>query len=139
LNAIRELAHAWSADRISLAQVSADDWSTQQKLHFLDSLPPHIGFDKMRELDQRFDVTESKNAEIIYRWLLLAIRNGYDPAYPRLERFLTTVGRIIYVKPLYEELAKTPPGKAFAEAIYTKARSSYHPLTQAIVDKILVR
>ncbi len=139
LNETRKFAQAWSANRVSLDRVSEDDWNTQQRLYFLDSLPPNIGFEKMRELDQQFDVTESKNAEIIYRWLLLAIRNGYDPAYQRLQKFLTTVGRIIYVKPLYEELAKTAPGKAFAEAIYAKARSSYHPLTQAIVDKILVR
>ena len=135
---IRKLAHAWSADQISTDDLWAQDWNTQQKLHFLDSLPPDVGFAKMHELDQRFQVTESVNAEILYRWLLLAVRNKYEPAYSRLERFLTTVGRIIYVKPLYEELAKTEPGKAFAEAIYSRARPSYHPLTQAIVDKILV-
>jgi leukotriene-A4 hydrolase len=139
LNETRKFAQAWSANRVSLDRVPDHNWNTQQRLYFLDSLPPNIGFNKMSELDQRFDVTGSNNAEIIYRWLLLAIRNGYDPAYQRLQKFLMTVGRIIYVKPLYEELAKTADGKAFAKDIYAKARSSYHPLTQAIVDKILVR
>lgn len=139
LNEIRELAQAWSYNLTSLDNVSAVDWNTHERLHFLDSLPPDVGYKKMSEMDQRFQVTDSLNAEIVYRWLLLAVRNGYEPAYQRLEKFLTTVGRIIYVKPLYEELAKSKPGRAFAEAIYAKARSSYHPLTQAIVDKILVR
>ena len=137
LTQIRNLANEWSADRISTDDLSAHDWNTQQKLHFLDSLPANVGFRKMRELDQRFQITQSANAEILYRWLLLAVQNQYDAAYSRLEEFLNTVGRIIYVKPLYEELAKTGPGKAFAEAVYRRARPSYHPLTQAIVDKIL--
>jgi len=138
LGHIRKLANEWSADQISVADLSTGEWKAQQKLHFLDSLPPNVGFKKMRELDQRFQITRSANAEILYRWLRLAIRNEYEIAYSKLEEFLTTVGRIIYVRPLYEELEKTRAGKAFAEAIYERARPSYHPLTQAIVDKILV-
>jgi hypothetical protein len=41
------------------------------------------------------------------------------------------------VKPLYEELARTPEGKQRARAIYAKARPGYHPITAAAVDAIL--
>ncbi|MDQ3374954.1 MAG: leukotriene A4 hydrolase C-terminal domain-containing protein, partial [Acidobacteriota bacterium] len=56
---------------------------------------------------------------------------------PRLEEFLTTIGRRKFVKPLFEELAKTPEGKKRAVAIYAKARPGYHPITAASVDTIL--
>lgn len=134
---IKKLAQAWSADEIPLNDLPASSWNTQEKLHFLDSLSSDLGALRMRELDAQFHITESANTEILYRWLLLAVKNRYESAYPRLQEFLTTVGRIIYVKPLYEELAKTDSGKAFAKALYDNARASYHPLTQATVDKIL--
>jgi hypothetical protein len=67
----------------------------------------------------------------------MAVRNRYEPAYPRLAEFLESVGRRKYVRPLYEELTKTPEGKARAVAIYKKARPGYHPITATTVDAIL--
>lgn len=106
-------------------------------LHFLKALPPDLGAEKMRALDRAFSFTESGNSEIIDEWLLMAVRNRYEPAYGRLEEFLVTVGRRKYVKPLYEELVKTPEGRARAAAIYKKARPGYHPITVRTVDGIV--
>ena len=112
-------------------------WSTQEWLHFLKALPPQLTPERMRELDRAFSFTRTGNAEILEEWLLMAVRNRYEPAYPRLEEFLVSVGRRKYLKPLYEELAKSPEGKARALAIYKKARPGYHPIAVTTVDGIL--
>jgi hypothetical protein len=91
----------------------------------------------MAELDRAFRFTQAGNSEILFEWLMLAIRNGYKPAYNRLERFLVEVGRRKYVRPLFDELVKAPEGKARARAIYTKARPGYHPITATTIDGIL--
>jgi hypothetical protein len=91
----------------------------------------------MAELDRAFKLTANRNSEITSEWLLLAIRTRYEPAYRRLEQFLTSVGRRKYLKPLFEELAKTPEGKERARTIYARARSGYHPIAVATVDAIL--
>ncbi len=70
-------------------------------------------------------------------WLLMSIRSGYQPAYPKLDRFLIEVGRRKYIKPLYQELAKTPEGKEHAKAVYAKARPGYHPIAVATIDDLL--
>ena len=62
----------------------------------------------------------------------MAIRNHYEPAYPRLEEFLMTVGRRKYVKPLYDALDSKR-----AAAIYENARPLYHPITQATIDALI--
>jgi hypothetical protein len=67
----------------------------------------------------------------------LSIRKGYRGADKRLEEFLLTVGRRKFLKPLYEELAKTPEGRKRAAAIYAKARPLYHPICVNTVDQIL--
>jgi leukotriene A-4 hydrolase/aminopeptidase len=112
-------------------------WSTQDWLHFLRSLPLPLERDRMAELDAAFHLTSSGNSEITNQWLLIAIASGYEPAYPKLEEFLTSMGRRKFLKPLYEALVKTPEGKARALAIYRKARPTYHPIAVATVDKIV--
>ena len=62
----------------------------------------------------------------------MALRNGYEPAFPRLEEFLMTVGRRKYIKPLYEAM-----NRDYAARIYHSARALYHPITQATIDQIL--
>ncbi len=113
-------------------QIDTRGWSTQEWLHYLRGLPEHLGAARMEELDKSYNLTASANDEILQQWLLMAVRNQYEPAYPRLEEFLTTVGRRKYVKPLYEamDLKQAAP-------IYEKARPMYHPITQATVDSIL--
>ena len=75
----------------------------------------------MAELDEAFHLTQSGNSEIAFQWLMMSIKNQYESAYPRLEEFLMTIGRRKFIKPLYEELAKTPEGKERALAIYRRA------------------
>lgn len=112
-------------------------WTTQEWLHFLDALPADLPASKLADLDAAFALTRSGNSEVLFQWLLLAVRRGYEPAYDRLAGFLTEQGRRKFLKPLYEELAKTPAGKERARAIYRDARPTYHPLSAETVDAIL--
>jgi hypothetical protein len=91
----------------------------------------------MAQLDRTFGFTRSANAEILAEWLKLAIRAGYRGTDRKLEEFLTSVGRRKFLKPLYEELVKTPEGTNRAAVIYAKARPRYHPICVNTVDEIL--
>ncbi len=112
-------------------------WSTQEWLRFLHDLPAKLAPEQMADLDSTFGLTKRGNAEIAEQWLLIAIRNGYEPANERLEEFLTTIGRRKFVLPLFKELVKAKDGKERARAIYAKARPNYHPITVESVDKVV--
>ena len=127
----------WLDGKIAAKDIKTNDWTTQEWLHFLTNLPTDLGAAKMSELDKAFNLTQRGNSEIAFRWLMMSIKNNYSAADARLENFLTSIGRRKFVKPLFEELAKTPEGKKRATAIYAKARSGYHPITIASVDEIL--
>jgi len=139
LATVKERAQQWLKGELPLESLQTQNWSADEWLYFLCSLPNDLGLGKMQQLDSVYHLTQSKNPEILKQWLLMAIVNRYSPAYPRLEAFLTTVGRRIYIKPLFEELVKTEEGKRFAQAIYSRVRSGYHPVSQAAVDKIVGR
>jgi hypothetical protein len=137
LSAVDAVADKWLAGQLPTSGIPAGDWVTQQWLRFLRALPEDIGRERLADLDRAFGLTRSGNAEIVSQWLLMAVRAGYEPAYPRLEEFLTSVGRRKFLKPLYAELAKTPAGKQRARAIYHKARPLYHPIAVTTIDETL--
>src|SRR5262249_14988422 len=113
------------------------EWSTREALTFRRFLPQQLTANQLKELDQAFGLTKIGNAEIAHQWLLISIRNNYETAYPRLQEYLTSIGRQKLIKPLYEELEKTPEGSKRALNIYAKARPGYHPIAQTSVDKIV--
>jgi hypothetical protein len=132
----QQQAEKWSDGEITTGQIAASGWTTHEWRRFLGVLPLDLNRAKMGELDHAFHLTQSGNVEILDRWLRMAVRNQYEPAYARIEEFLLTVGRKKYLKPLYEELMKSPDRRQWAMGIYVKARPGYHPITQMALDRI---
>ncbi len=119
------------------AQLDTTDWTTHHWLQFLRQLPGHIGADRLGQLDSRFHLTHTGNAEIKFDWLRLSILNQYTPAYPTLDEFLTTVGRLKFLVPLYRALQATPAGQTRAARIYATARPGYHSTAWKILDPLV--
>ncbi|MFI5218045.1 MAG: M1 family metallopeptidase [Bacteroidia bacterium] len=113
------------------------NWTTHHWLYFLRALGDTLTVERMQDLDAAFHFTQSGNSEIQCDWYLQCIKNKYATAYPYLEKFLMTVGRRKFLKPLYTELAKTPEGMKMAKFIYAKARSGYHAVSTATLDGIV--
>ena len=130
----RAAAEAFARDG-SLAAVRRD-WSSAEWLDFLGSLPVQLARERLDALDRGFALSKSGNAEILSGWLLHAVRNGYDPAYPALEDFLTRQGRRKFLRLLYQALQDNPQTRAMGRRIYARARPGYHPIATATVDAI---
>jgi hypothetical protein len=114
------------------------NWSTAERLRFINGLPKQMPPQRLAELDRAFGLSGSTNSELLFAWLKLAIQNRYDPAVPALERFLTSMGRRKFVAPLFEALvAQGEWGRPIATRIYAKARPTYHSVTTGTVDKAL--
>jgi leukotriene-A4 hydrolase len=131
---VDEAAKVWNGGSDNIATKS---WSTQEWLRFLREMPASLGSAGMQRIDTAFHLTKSGNDEILAQWLLMAVKVHYQPAYPKMGDFLQTVGRRKYIKPIYEELAKTPDGRETALRVYRTARPGYHPIAQTTVDAIL--
>jgi leukotriene-A4 hydrolase len=118
---------------------TAATWSTQEWLHFIDTMPRKMDAARLTSLDRQFTLTESQNAEIAHAWYRLAIANRYTAAYPAMERYMIRIGRRKLVVPLYRDLASTPEGRPLATAIYEKARGGYHAMTRDGVEAAMRR
>lgn len=126
---VDQLRAQWLANQLPAADIETTEWTVHEWLYFLNNMPEQLSDQQMAELDAAFDLTASKNNEIAHSWLLMSVRNWYQPALPRLHEYLVTIGRNKLVKPLYQELAKTPEGKELGKKAFEQAKSGYHPLT----------
>jgi hypothetical protein len=100
-------------------------------------LPATLSRAQLEDLDRRFELSGRGNSEVLFSWLRIAIRHRYEPAFPALERFLTSQGRRKFLRPLYEDLMKTDWGTAMAKRIYQKARPLYHAVSTNTLDPII--
>jgi leukotriene-A4 hydrolase len=127
---------AWLAGKLESKKFGLD-WVTQQWLYFLNNMPAALSAKQLADLDKAYGLTRSQNAEIEHSWLLLVIRNDYQPGFARLEEYLKTIGRRKLIAPLYAALMKTPSGTEFAKRVYAKALPGYHPDTVTAIDAII--
>jgi aminopeptidase N len=119
------------------ASLVTTGWNTHEWLHFLRSLPDTLPQARLTALDRAYGFTDSGNSEVLFAWLRIAIRNRYQPAFPALERFLTSQGRRKFLAPLYTDLAATDWGRTMAMDIYQRARPMYHSISTGTIDGIL--
>ncbi len=127
----------WLAGNISVAQLDTGSWNTRQWQYFFDKMPTGIDQQKLLDLDDRFSLTRTQNPVIASRWYRAALANDYSPVYPAIDGYLRRIGRMLLIRPIYQELARTEDGRAFARDIFAEARAGYHPIAQEMVAKIL--
>jgi aminopeptidase N len=133
---VDDARNAWLAGTLASKKFGSD-WVTAQWLYFLDNMPATLTAKQLADLDKAYGFTHSENAQIECSWLVLAIKNNYQPSYPRLEEYLKTIGRRLLIEPLYTDLMKTSSGTEFAKRVYAKARPGYHPDTVKSIDAIV--
>ena len=133
LDPVRE---QWLKGEIKANDIDTKGWTFHQWKYFLDGMPEKLSEEQLKELDQAFNLTQSKNNEIAFSWLMIAVRNQYKPADARLEDFLVSIGRNKFLRPLYRNLMENGQEET-AKRIFEKAKSGYHPLTVKVNSKII--
>jgi aminopeptidase N len=134
--AVDNVRTLWLSGALQGGKLATQPWDSQQWVYFLKNMPPSLSVAQLKDLDQALS-RRSGNAEIEQSWLLLVIRNHYQPAYAHLEHYLQTMGNGRLILPLYRELMKTPAGAAQARRVYRLAQPSYHPQTATAVAAIV--
>jgi len=88
-------------------------------------------------MDAAFGFGAAQNAEIRFAWLTLCVRLDYAPAFPAAVAFLTSQGRMKFVRPLFRDLHACPSGKELALNTFRTHAMSYHNIAAALVAKDL--
>lgn len=136
LETLTTLAEGWKAgQRPADAQIQA--WGMSELLIYLQHLPHEIPEQDCVWLDGKLHLTQRGNFEILVEWLCIAASSGYAPAFERVRQVLSTIGRMKYVRPLYQALGKTTAGRELARDVFAKAAPGYHSLTRRVAEGVI--
>jgi len=127
----------WEQGSLATDALQTAGWTVQEWLHFLNRATRPQFVTRLQELDRRFQLTASPNAEIAHSWFRLALASGYPGIEPALEGYLAGIGRLKLIEPLYEDLLQTPQGAMFARRVYAQARPGYHAIAQRRLDRLM--
>ena len=135
--ASQSLADSWIAvDRQGTAPPVKNvlaTWSSLQITCFLDDLAVKVGnkplkLSTLQAINGLYNFTGRKNAEILYRYCELAIPSEDTSVLPVAVKFITTQGRMKFVRPLYRALYKSKMGKSLAVETFLENKDFYHPI-----------
>jgi leukotriene-A4 hydrolase len=135
--ASKDLASLWlSVDREGAAPPEENDmpsWSSLQITCFLDDLAVKIGdtplnLSTIKAMNDLYKFSDSRNSEVLYRYCELAIKAEDESVIPVTVRFITTQGRMKFVRPLYRALFKSKMGKVLAVDTFLRNKDFYHPI-----------
>ncbi|CAO3594765.1 unnamed protein product [Absidia cylindrospora] len=137
-----DLADRWdkARDNTDLSGFSASDvetFSAGQKIVFLERLTgcdplPHA---LIRKMDELYQLTSIRNADIRFRWQNLCVMTSFEPIYPEVVEFITEQGRMKFVRPLFRLLYEAKNGKQLAIDTYLKHKKFYHPIAATLIAK----
>jgi len=138
--ASQNLANKWIAGGKDTSSDDIKGWSANQIVDFLNKLvvaAEPLTIELLHKLDNLYKLTQSKNAEIRFRWYQLAIRSEHETIFPHIVGFLKEQGRMKYVRPLYRSLFKSQKGRDLAVATFKEHRGSYHNIASKMIAKDL--
>jgi hypothetical protein len=56
---------------------------------------------------------------------------------PRIEKFMSTVGRMLYVLPIFRAMIETDWSKGLARPLFERVHERHHPLTIGAIEGAL--
>ena len=107
-------------------------WSPVEWQLYLDALP-RLSLADAESLDGRFHLSDGQDCEILVSWLVPAIEAGWQPAIVRAEALVASIGRMKFLRPLYQALYKRDPART--RAAFLRNRPSYHPIAAETVAR----
>jgi len=120
-------------------EVFINDYYSNLKVIFLERL--NIQYDKvtidiLAKIDSDYNLTLTVDPECKQRWLPLAIRKGYADALEPAHTFISSQGRLKYLKPIYLALMQSDQTD-LAIQWFNENIDFYHPLAVASLKKML--
>ena len=104
-------------------------------LERVELFSPPLSSADARQLGAVYGLVQSKNMEIVARYLRVALRAGDESAKEPAAEFLGRVGRMKFVRPLYKQLNRVDEG--FARATFERLSGFYHPICWQMVRQDL--
>lgn len=88
-------------------------------------------------IGELYNLTKSRNPEVLFRWLQLAVSSGVPGSKETLAKWVGGIGRMKFVRPSYVLLNKVD--HELALATFESNKNFYHAICRTMVEKDLAK
>lgn len=140
---LRMLAKKWAtAPSSELEAITADEFNSltsDEKVKVLDCIETSetLFTERVALMEQKYQLSASGNCEVRFSFLLIALKAKWSPILPKVLEFITEVGRMKYVKPIYKKLFSWEESRQQALDTFAKNEKFMHPITVIVVKSLL--
>ncbi|XP_076329349.1 leukotriene A-4 hydrolase isoform X2 [Tachypleus tridentatus] len=115
------------------------EMSSQQIIEFLAQLLQEepLSVSKVKKITELYGLRDTQNSEIKFRWLRLGLRSHWKDVVENVIKFVSEVGRMKFVRPLFRDLFAWDETRDTAVETYRKNHSSMMYVTAYTVGKDL--
>lgn len=147
------LAAAWvdyDAKLVDAPSTAIGQWTSAQKVCFLDSMLNMLQNDEsgsfkklqlstLKLMQEKYGFHLSKNSEILFRYCMLAVQSDDKDIYPTVVRFITSQGRMKYIRPLYRAMFASTAARSIAVDTFLTSKDFYHPIATKMIAYDMTR
>jgi len=117
---------------------NAQAWTTLEWTAYIEALPENTPLQRLQQLDARYHLTTSPNAELAMHWLPLMVNADARDVAPAVQSFLMRIGRTRMIRPLYKAMwGKNEFWRELAKTTFERAKPRYHSLARDSVAEVL--
>ncbi|KAI8899592.1 leukotriene A4 hydrolase [Globomyces pollinis-pini] len=134
------LADSWLGDVLPTNSTQMwDEMQTNQRVMFFDILiaKAPLSHETLNALDLAYKLSSIKNSEVRFKWQHLCLQSHKTEIFDQVVDFITNIGRMKFVRPLYRSLFACQDGKQLARDTFIKHRDFYHPICATMVARDL--
>lgn len=114
-------------------------WYSSLRVIFLSELEKKIDqvtLAILQKIDADLGITNTLDPEVKQHWFPMGIRKGYNAVLDPAEKFINSMGRMKYLKPIY--IAMIESGKKdTAIQWFNNNKNFYHPYSVSVLAKLL--
>jgi aminopeptidase N len=113
------------------------DWHRYQALSFLQGLPKSIPVEDCKYLEDILELEKKNDDALFSTFYATCITSGYQDIFPRVENFMGSIGRILYVLPIVRAMIETDWTKERVRPLFENVKAKYHQITIGWLDGVL--
>ena len=112
-------------------------WHRYQILSFLQGLPPRIPVEDCQYFDDILELEKRNDVAFFSFFYVICIKSGYEAILPRVEQFMTRIGRMLYVLPIVRAMIETDWSRDKIRPLFERVRDRHHQITIHAVEGLL--
>ncbi|KAH7729607.1 leukotriene A-4 hydrolase [Aphelenchoides avenae] len=131
----RQLAKIWATGTDdAIAQLSADQFAkmdSNMKVKVLDCIEqsPALAHPRVEALEKKYALATTRNCEVLFSWMLVALKAHWSPIIPQALKFATSQGRM-------KKLFAWDASRGQALAAFEAHKPFMHPITKQVIQTL---